>query len=65
VPGTDEPGDAPTATESAAPADASGQETGPDTVPERPGPRDGGGRIPDDATTADSIFGNPTDVFDS
>jgi hypothetical protein len=65
VPGTDEPGDAPTATESAAPADSSGQETGPDTVPERPGPRDSGGRIPDDATTADSIFGNPTDVFDS
>ncbi|MFD5073764.1 DUF6777 domain-containing protein [Streptomyces sp. NPDC058371] len=62
VPGTDEPSDAPTATESAAPADSSGEETGPDTAPER---RDGGGRIPDHAATADSIFGNPTDVFDS
>ncbi|MEY9996326.1 hypothetical protein ABIE67_008358 [Streptomyces sp. V4I8] len=41
-----------------------GPETGPETVPDNPDVPDGGGLIPDDPGTADSIFGSPTDVFD-
>lgn len=38
--------------------------TGPETVPDNPDVPDGGGLIPDDPGTGDSIFGSPTDVFD-
>ncbi|KUO16166.1 hypothetical protein AQJ91_37335 [Streptomyces dysideae] len=39
-------------------------ETGPEAVPEAPDLPDGGGLIPDDRATSDSILGSPTDVFD-
>ncbi|MGN9758293.1 DUF6777 domain-containing protein [Streptomyces sp. SD31] len=49
---------------SPSPPDAQ-QETGhPEAVPDTPDVPDGGGRIPDDPGTTDSIFGSPTDVFD-
>ncbi|MFF4346003.1 DUF6777 domain-containing protein [Streptomyces sp. NPDC001530] len=41
------------------------EDIGPDTVPESPDVPDGGGLIPDDSATSDSIFDAPTDVFDS
>ncbi|MGW6903298.1 DUF6777 domain-containing protein [Streptomyces sp. NPDC054940] len=41
-----------------------GPETGPETVPESPDLPDGGGLIPDEPRTTDSVFGSPTDVFD-
>jgi hypothetical protein len=34
-------------------------------VPDVPDLPDGGGLIPDDPATEDSIFDSPTDVFDS
>ncbi|KOG20486.1 DUF6777 domain-containing protein [Streptomyces viridochromogenes] len=40
------------------------EETGPETVPDSPDVPDGGGLVPDDPGTSDSIFGSPTDVFD-
>ena len=43
----------------------SGEDIGPDTVPDSPDVPDGGGLIPDDPPTSDSIFDAPTDVFDS
>ncbi|MFI6007612.1 DUF6777 domain-containing protein [Streptomyces sp. NPDC051243] len=39
------------------------EETGPETVPESPDLPDGGGLIPGDPHTTDSVFGSPTDVF--
>jgi hypothetical protein len=44
------------------------QEIGPETVPDTPDLPDGGGLIPDapdEPTTTDSIFGSPTDVWES
>jgi hypothetical protein len=40
------------------------EKTGPETVPESPDLPDGGGLIPDEPRTTDSVFGSPTDVFD-
>ncbi|WP_031482472.1 DUF6777 domain-containing protein [Streptomyces bicolor] len=44
-------------------ASRSPEETGPETVPESPDLPDGGGLIPNDPHTTDSVFGSPTDVF--
>ncbi|WP_217240064.1 DUF6777 domain-containing protein [Streptomyces sp. AC555_RSS877] len=43
----------------------SAEEVGPQTVPDAPDLPDGGGLIPDDPAGTDSVFGSPTDVFDS
>ncbi|MFI6335832.1 DUF6777 domain-containing protein [Streptomyces sp. NPDC050535] len=40
----------------------SNEEVGPDTVPESPDIPDGGGLIPDDPTTSDSVFDAATDM---
>ncbi|WDF43212.1 hypothetical protein PBV52_43700 [Streptomyces sp. T12] len=40
------------------------EETGPELVPDSPDLPDGGGLIPDEPNTTDSIFGSPTNVFD-
>ncbi|WP_369174259.1 DUF6777 domain-containing protein [Streptomyces sp. R28] len=40
------------------------EKTGPEAVPDTPDIPDGGGLIPDEPGTSDSIFGSPTDVFD-
>lgn len=40
-------------------------ELGPETVPDTPDVPDGGGLIPDDPAGTDSVFGSPTDLFDS
>ncbi|WP_157874919.1 hypothetical protein [Streptomyces resistomycificus] len=40
-------------------------EVGPEAVPDTPDLPDGGGLIPDDPAGTDSVFGSPTDVFDS
>ncbi|GAA4084581.1 DUF6777 domain-containing protein [Streptomyces shaanxiensis] len=45
-------------------ASESSEQTGPEAVPESPDRPDGGGLIPDEPRTTDSVFGSPTDVFD-
>ncbi|MEV7343384.1 DUF6777 domain-containing protein [Streptomyces sp. NPDC093544] len=57
----DEPG---TPDEQSAPLDSttSSEEVGPDTVPDSPDVPDGGGMIPDEPTTSDSVFDAATDV---
>ncbi|MEV0170464.1 DUF6777 domain-containing protein [Streptomyces sp. NPDC050803] len=50
------------------PEDPSSDELGPESVPDTPDVRDGGGLIPDDPddpAALGSIFGSPTDVFGS
>jgi hypothetical protein len=53
----------PDTTEPDTPLDAT-DETGPEAAPDTPDLPDGGGLIPDDPATSDSILGSPTDVFD-
>ncbi|MGQ4388455.1 DUF6777 domain-containing protein [Streptomyces sp. SAS_270] len=47
------------------PPNSASQDIGPDTVPDSPDLRDGGGLIPDEPAATDSIFDTPTDVFGS
>lgn len=55
--------DSPPASDSPPTSESPGK-TGPETVPDSPDLPDGGGLIPDEPRTADSVFGSPTDVFD-
>ncbi|MFF1770667.1 DUF6777 domain-containing protein [Streptomyces sp. NPDC058249] len=43
----------------------SDEDIGPDTVPDSPDLPDGGGLIPEEPPSAESIFDAPTDIFDS
>lgn len=62
---SDEPSAPPAPSSEPDTSSPSGEDIGPDTVPDSPDVPDGGGLIPDDPSTSDSIFDAPTDVFDS